>query len=347
MKYELLGNSGLRVSELCLGTMTFGSDWGWGAAREECKKMFDAFVKENGNFIDTANHYTNGTSEKLVGEFIAGERAHFVIGTKYTLNGSPADPNGGGNHRKSMVQSLDASLKRLNTDYIDIYWVHAYDGLTPVEEVMRALDDQVRAGKILYAGISDAPAWLIAQANTIASLRGWSPFIAIQVQYNLVERTPERDLLPMARALGIGITSWSPLAMGVLTGKYNRNDGAPRRFSKSDAMAAVYVNERNLAIAKGVADIASEAGRTPSHVAINWIRQKNAYGVPLPIIAGRTEAQLKDNMACLDFTLTPAQMDRLDALSAITLGFPHDFLGSPGVRELIHGKTEPLINPRR
>ena len=202
MRYKLLGKSGLRVSELALGTMTFGEEWGWGASKEECHKMFDAYAHAGGNFIDTANRYTEGTAERIVGELIAADRAHFVLASKYTLKMRNGDPNYCGNHRKNMVQSLEASLKRLHTDYLDMFWVHAWDFLTPVEEVMRGLDDLVRAGKVLYIGISDTPAWVVAQANTLADLRGWTSFIGIQAQYSLIERTPERELLPMARALG-------------------------------------------------------------------------------------------------------------------------------------------------
>ena len=193
MRYKLLGRTGLRVSELCLGTMTFGEEWGWGASKEASRAIFDAFADAGGNFVDTANLYTGGTSETFVGEFLKGRRGRFVLATKYTLNMAPDDPNGGGNHRKNLVQSLDASLKRIGTDYIDLYWVHAWDGMTPLEETMRALDDVVRAGKVLYVGISDAPAWVVSRANTLAELKSWSPFAALQIQYNLADRTPERE----------------------------------------------------------------------------------------------------------------------------------------------------------
>src|SRR5580658_8656393 len=222
MNYRLLGHSGLRVSEICLGTMTFGEDWGWGASREEARKLYDAFREAGGNFIDTANVYTNGASERLLGEFMAGHRESVVRATKYTNAAPGTDPNAAGNHRKSMMQSVEASLKRLGTDYIDLYWVHAWDQITPVEEVMRGLDDLIRQGKVLYVGISDAPAWWIAQANTLAHLRGWSPFAGLQIEYSLIERTVERELIPMAKALNIGVTAWSPLGNGVLTGKYHR-----------------------------------------------------------------------------------------------------------------------------
>lgn len=198
----------MRVSELCLGTMTFGEDWGWGGSPEDCRKMFEAFAAAGGNFLDTANLYTNGTSERIVGELIAAERERWVLATKYSLS-MGEHVNAAGNHRKNMLQAVDASLKRLKTDYIDLYWLHAWDFTTPVEEVMRTFDNLARAGKILYAGISDTPAWIVAQANTLAALRGWTPFIGLQIEYSLVERTPERELLPMARALGLGVTPWS------------------------------------------------------------------------------------------------------------------------------------------
>ena len=349
MRYKLFGNTGLRVSELCLGAMTFGEEWGWGASREESQQLFDAFVQAGGNFIDTANHYTNGVSEKYVGEFIAAERERFVLATKYTLNGRPDDPNGGGNHRKSMVQALNASLKRLGADYIDLYWLHAWDFKTPVEEVMRAFDDLVRAGKVLYIGISDAPAWIVSRANTLAELRGWSSFVGLQIQYSLIERTSERDLLPMARALDIAVTAWGPLGGGLLTGKYNpeadKNAATNARYSISP-WGQEMMHDRNLGIAAAVVKLAGEIGRTPSQVAINWVRQQKR-GIIMPIIGARKLSQLQDNLACLDFTLTDEQIQRLDAASAIELGFPHDFLTQEGVQQVLYGNTLPLIDHHR
>src|ERR1700726_4708154 len=221
MRYQLLGRSGLRVSEICLGTMTFGEEWGWGSSKEESQGIYNRFRELGGNFVDTANLYTNGTSELFLGEFMQGHRDQVVLATKYTNAVPGTDPNAAGNHRKSMMQAVEASLKRLKTDYIDLYWVHIWDGITPVEEVMRGLDDLVRQGKVLYLGISDAPAWWIAQANTLAELRGWTQFIGLQIEYNLVERTVERELIPMAKALNLGVLAWSPLAKGVLSGKYH------------------------------------------------------------------------------------------------------------------------------
>src|SRR5215469_9819396 len=236
MRYRLLGNSGLRVSEVSLGTMTFGEDWGWGTSKEEARKVYEAFREAGGNFIDTANVYTNGTSETFLGEFMQGHRQSIVLATKYTNAMPGTDPNAAGNQRKNMMQSVEASLKRLRTDYLDLYWVHIWDQLTPVEEVMRGLDDLVRQGKVLYVGISDAPAWWIAQANTLAQLRGWSAFVGLQIEYNLIERSVERELIPMAQALNIGVTAWSPLSGGVLTGKYQSQGSSGNARFDSEMM---------------------------------------------------------------------------------------------------------------
>src|SRR6202045_4113830 len=226
MNYRLLGKSGLRVSEASLGTMTFGDEWGWGSPKAEAQKIYKTYREAGGNFIDTANFYTGGTSEKFLGEFMQGHRESVVLATKYSNAAPGNDPNAAGNHRKSMMQAVEASLKRLQTDYIDLYWVHIWDGITPVGEVMRGLDDLVRQGKILHAGISDAPAWWVAQANTLAQIRGWTQFIGLQFEYSLIERTVERELIPMAKALNVGVVAWSPLAGGVLTGKYH-GEGKP------------------------------------------------------------------------------------------------------------------------
>jgi len=351
MRYKLLGKSGLRVSELCLGAMTFGEDWGSmlpGASKEEAKKIFDLFVSEGGNFIDTANVYQNGTSEKYVGEFVSAEREKFVLATKYTLTTNPNDPNASGNHRKNLVQSLEASLKRLNTRYIDLLWVHIWDPMTPIEEVMRSLDDLIRSGKILYIGISDVPAWVVSNANAIADLRSWSSFIGLQIMYNLIERSAERELLPMASALDIGVTVWSPLGGGVLSGKYNKqNTEEQKRFNDNNPMSASFVNERNISIATEVQTIAKEISKTPSQVALNWIRQQlKDKAVMIPIVGARTEVQVKDNLGCLDFELTRDQLKRLDEKSKIQLGFPHDFM-SEAARIFLYGNTFSLIDNHR
>jgi aryl-alcohol dehydrogenase-like predicted oxidoreductase len=340
MRYKLMGKSGLRVSELALGAMTFGLDWGWGASKEDSQKVFDAYAEAGGNFIDTANRYTNGTSEQYTGDFIGADRPHFVLATKYTLKSRDGDPNAAGNHRKNMVQSLEASLKRLKTDYIDLYWVHAWDIVTPVEEMMRGLDDLVRAGKILYVGISDAPAWVVSRANMLAELRGWTPFFGLQIQYSLLERSAERDLLPMARALDIAVTPWAALGRGILSGKYNRDTSAQGRAAMWGA-----VGERNLRIADEVVKIADEIGRSPAQVALNWVRQQP--GVIIPIIGARTVAQAEDNMGCLDFSLTPEQMGRLDQVSQIELGFPHDFLAGGEIRDIVFAGTYDRIDQHR
>jgi len=351
MRYKLLGKSGLRVSELCLGGMTFGEDWGSmlpGASKDEAKKIFDLFVSKGGNFIDTANVYQNGTSEKYVGEFISSERERFVVATKYTLTTNPDDPNASGNHRKNLVQSVDASLKRLNTHYIDLLWVHIWDPMTPIEEVMRSLDDLIRSGKILYIGISDVPAWVVSNANAIADLRSWSSFIGLQIMYNLIERSAERELLPMASALDIGVTVWSPLGGGVLSGKYNKqNTEEQKRFNDNNPMSASFVNERNISIATEVQTIAKEISKTPSQVALNWIRQQQKdKAVIIPIVGARTEVQVKDNLGCLDFELTREQLKRLDEKSKIQLGFPHDFM-SEAARIFLYGNTFSLIDNHR
>ena len=255
MRYRLLGKSGLRVSELCLGTITFGEEMGWGAPKEESRKVYDAFLEAGGNFIDTANVYTNGTSETFLGEFIKGHRERLVLATKYSLSPPRNDPNAAGNHRRNMMQAVEASLRRLQTDYIDLYWLHIWDQLTPVEEVMRAFDDLVRQGKILYAGVSDMPAWIVAKANTLADLRDWTPFVGLQIECSLIERTPERELLPMASSLGLGVTAWSPLAGGVLTGKYvGTKQGEPgaKRYDTPEMAQFLASGPRMDAIAREV-----------------------------------------------------------------------------------------------
>ncbi len=333
MRYKLLGNSGLRVSELCLGTMTFGEDWGWGSDKEESRAVFQAFAEAGGNFLDTANIYTNGTSETLVGEFVKGDREKWVIATKYSLNTRPGDVNACGNHRKNLFQAVEASLKRLGTDYIDLLWLHIWDSLTPIEEVMRAFDDLVRMGKVLYIGISDSPAWIVSQANTLATLRGWTPFIGLQIEYSLKERTPERELLPMAKALNIGVTAWSPLGGGVLTGKYNQPHPVDGRLSMTDQPFQIF--DRDLKIAETVLEIAREIGKSPAQVALNWLR--NRPNPIIPIIGARKLSQLQDNLACVDFNLTGEQLQRLDNISAISLGFPHELLASQFVRDILFG----------
>ncbi|MCW3060672.1 MAG: Aryl-alcohol dehydrogenase [Capsulimonas sp.] len=348
MKYKLLGRSGLRVSEICLGTMTFGEDWGWGAGKEDSQAVFDAFVAAGGNFIDTANMYTNGSSERIVGELIAQDRDRFVLATKFSLNDRmgenlfPGDPNAGGNHRKNLRRSVEGSLKRLGTDYIDLLWLHAWDFTTPVDEVMQSLDDLVRAGKVNYVGVSDTPAWIVSQANTLAELRGWTPFVALQIEYSLIERTPERDLIPMANALGLSVTPWSPLAQGVLTGKYN--GGAKTEGTRFEATGGNAVPERSLTIAQAVIDVAAEIGTTPSQVALAWLLAQGPSVIP--IVGTRKLAQIEDNLASVDVTLGAEQLTKLNEASEIELGFPHDMIASPMVRSFVTGGNDALIVKR-
>ncbi|MCR8644308.1 aldo/keto reductase [Paenibacillus sp. N1-5-1-14] len=345
MKYRLFGKSGLRVSEVCLGTMTFGEDWGWGASKEECKKIFETYVEAGGNFIDTANFYTQGTSESIVGELIASARQQYVLATKYSLTMRSDDPNAGGNHRKNMIQSLEASLKRLNTDYVDIYWLHAWDFTTPVEEVIRALDDMVSAGKVLYIGISDTPVWIVSQANTLAALRGWSAFIGLQVEYSLIERAPERDLLPMAESFGMSVTAWSPLGGGVLTGKYNFEEKEQAgseggRLSPSSGR----FNDKNRLIVEELKQVASELECTPAQVALSWVRAQSSSIIP--IIGSRKVTQFSDNIASLHYQLNEDQLARLHEASRIELGFPHDFLASRSVKDVLFGQKYDRIMRR-
>ena len=316
--------------------MTFGEEWGWGAGAEEARKIYDAYRAAGGNFVDTANLYTQGSSERLLGEFLSGHRQEMVLATKYTNAAPGSDANAAGNHRKSMVQAIEASLKRLKTDYIDLYWLHIWDQITPVEEVMRAFDDLVRQGKILYAGVSDAPAWWVAQANTLASLRGWSPFVGLQIEYSLIERTVERELIPMAQALGLGLVAWSPLAGGVLTGKYNagQSDGS-RRYSSEMMRDFLPDPGRQERIVKALQEISRQTGHSLAQVALAWLRYRP---IPvIPIIGARKLSQFEDNLASLSLALQPEQVKVLDEASDIEPGFPHEFYRRDMVRAFIYG----------
>jgi len=348
--YILLGNSGLRVSPLCLGTMTFGEDWGWGSDRETAKQVFERYAEAGGNFLDTANFYTYGTSEELVGEFIARDRERFVVSSKYTINmktgggreGQP-DPNAGGNQRKNMMQSVEASLKRLGTDYIDVFWLHMWDYSTPVDELMRGFDDLVRQGKINYVAISDTPAWKIAQLQTYAQENAVTRIIATQVAYSLVRRDVERDILPMCRELGIGLLPWSPLAGGVLTGKYSREDLAAQREAAQGSRfgsnnRTVKLSEEIFQVVDAVREVAQETGKSPSQVALNWLLTRK--GVSSLIIGARTLSQLEDNLACLEFSLDESLLEKLEQASAIELGFPHDFLSSVRTGDIVTGRAK-------
>lgn len=328
MRYRILGRSGLRVSELCLGTMTFGDDWGWGADREESGRIFAAYAAAGGNFVDTANNYTDGTSETLVGELAEPEREQFVLATKYTLSTRAADPNSGGNHRKSLVQSLERSLRRLRTDYVDLLWLHMHDAFTPIDDAVRALDDQVRLGKVLHVGISDSPAWIAARANTLAELRGWSPFVALQVPYSAAGRDPERELFPMAAALGLAVTPWGVLQAGALTGK----PAAERRWPDEGTSPTT---ERVVAELRRIGD---ELGATPAQVAIAWLLHRDEPAI-VPIVAARRAEQMVENLGAVTVQLDDSQRAAIEEAGRPQLGFPRSFLESDGVRDLIYGTT--------
>jgi aryl-alcohol dehydrogenase-like predicted oxidoreductase len=328
MRYRTLGRSGLRVSEMFLGTMTFGENWGWGASIDACREMFTAYAEAGGNVIDTANQYTDGASERIVGELLKADRDRFVVSTKYTLTVDGTDANASGNHRKSLQRSLDQSLSRLGTDRIDLFWVHIWDSLTPIEETMRALDDAVRAGKILYIGISDTPAWVVARANMLAELRGWSSFVGLQVPYSLLQRDIERELLPMADELDMSVAAWSPLAGGVLSGKFTREtETSPTRVDPTG------ISAHDLAVAREVDAIADELGASSAQVALAWTMARRAS--VHPIIGARHLGQLTDNLAATDLHLPDEALVRLDRCSAIELGFPHDFITS--THEFVYG----------
>lgn len=339
--YRLLGRSGLRVSPLSLGTMTFGPDWGWGADNEEARRIFDLYVDRGGNFIDTSVNYTNGAAERLVGEFVGHKREQLVLATKFTMAREPGNPNSGGNHRLNMARSVEQSLRQLATDRIDLLYLHASDMTTRPDEVMRALDDLVRSGKILYVGICNTPAWQIAEMQTLADLRGWSPFIALQIEYSLVERTVEHELMPMAAAMGLGVLPWSPLGGGVLTGKYSSadiqdsRDAAVSSSRKGVIASSGHLTERSIEIAHTVREVAEETGSTPSQVALAWTLSNPA--VAAPVMGARTLAQAEENLTALEVTLLPEQIDRLSLASEPAPIFPARFIDRPMVQQLIFG----------
>src|SRR6202166_2021122 len=338
-----LGRSGLRVSPLCLGSMTFGEDLGWGASVANSETMIAAYLERGGNFIDTANVYTNGHSEKIIGDFFAkkGNRDRVVIGTKFCCSLFEGDPNGGGAGRKALMQQCEASLRRLQTDYIDIYWLHIWDRTAPIEETLRGLDDLVAAGKVRYIGFSDLPAWKVSEAQTIAHFRGWAPIIAVQLEYSLLERTAEGELFPMAQAMGMGIMPWSPLKHGLLSGKFRR-DSAGSVDTKRDAWGAL--SEKDHVVVDALCAVADEVGATPAAVALAWVRSRP--GVESTLIGARRPDQLQANLAALDLILTDAQMAQLNEASKPALNFPADInndvapmFGFPGTT--IDGYTAP------
>ncbi len=344
--YSLLGRSGLRVSPLCMGTMTFGTEWGWGSPRETAFALLDDYLGAGGNFIDTADGYTHGTSERILGEYFQqhGSRDRVVLATKFSFGARAGDPNAGGNGRKNIYQALDGSLARLQTDYVDVYWLHAWDGLTPVEEVVNTLDDLVRHGKIRYYGLSDVPAWYAARAETIAELRGQERPIALQLEYSLIERNIEREHIPAAHALGMGLCPWSPLGGGILTGKYRREAGKvhgqgrlPAIQAAGHPMAAKLAEERNWRIADELVQVARRFERSPAQVALNWITRRP--GVASTIIGATKPDQLQDNLHALDFELPREAWARLEEVSRPELVQPYVFF-QPYMRAMLTGGTK-------
>jgi aryl-alcohol dehydrogenase-like predicted oxidoreductase len=333
--YITLGRSGLRVSPFCLGTMTFGEDLGWGSSVEESEKIIDRFTELGGNFLDTANFYTKTHSEKIIGDHVgrhSARRDRLVIATKFSGNLYPGDPNGGGSGRKSIIGACENSLRRLQTDYIDLYWLHNWDVHTPIEETLTALEDLVRAGKVRYLGVSDTPAWKIAEANVTARFRGWSSFIGLQIEYSLLERTVEQELVPMARELGLGITPWSPLKSGVLSGKYTRQNAGQIKADRG-FFTDTFLTEKAYAIVDELTIIAKTHESTVARVALAWVQAQP--GVTSTIIGARRLAQLEDNVKALEITLSAEELGRLDTLTKPTLGFPQNM--QPWFPAIHHG----------
>lgn len=338
MNYKLLGKSGLKASELCLGTMGFGTEWGWGADKDTSFNILEMYTNAGGNFLDTANRYTEGTSEKIIGEYIKSNRDHYVVATKYSLHDNQTNVNASGNNRKNMMRSVEESLKRLNTDFIDLLYLHIWDHLTPIDEVMRGLDDLVKQGKVNYIGISDTSAWIVSRGNTMAELMGWSRFVALQIEYSLIQRTPERELIPMAKEFGMTVTPWAPLAGGALTGKYLK--GETGRISDKSKRR----NENSNNIAKAVVEVAEEMKVPASHVALRWTTQQGFSSIP---IVGATKiSQLEENLKALEITLNDVQLKKLEEISKIDLGFPGEFYKEDGVKAVTYGGFYDKIEKR-
>lgn len=343
--YLTLGRSGLAVSPFCLGAMTFGEDWGWGSSVKESEAILDRYLERGGNFVDTANAYTRGHSEKIIGDHLGrhpARRDRVVVATKFSSSLFPGDPNAGGSSRKAVLGQCEESLRRLQTDYVDLYWLHVWDPLTPIEETMRALDDLVSSGKVRYVGVSDTPAWKVAEAQTIARFRGLAPLIALQIEYSLLERTVEGELVPMAREMGLGITPWSPLKSGVLSGKYARETAKDAKPGRG-AWVAASLNERSFAVLDVVRRVAGEVGTTPARVALAWVQSRP--GVVSTIIGARSVAQLDDNLGALDVRLPPEAVAALDEASKPSLDFPTDFVRASGTFKrggtTVNGETAP------
>lgn len=340
LAYRTLGKTGLKVSEICLGTMSFGQNWGFGADEETSHQILSTYADSGGNFLDTANKYHNGETEEICGKWLAGQRHRYVVATKYTLAMDHTDPNTAGNSRKNLVRSVDESLKRLQTDYIDLLWVHAWDTLTPWQETVRALDDLVRAGKILHIGVSDTPAWVVSASNTYAELRGWSQYAGLQIEYSLLQRTVERDLIPMAEHFGMSVLGWAPLGGGVLTGKYTRGDASDSKRAESNRDRG-RVSERNLKIARAVDEIADELDASSAQVATAWVQAQGYWSIP--IVGARKVSQIEDTLGASELQLENEHLARLDELSRVEPGFPHDFLGSDQVLDMVRSEERARI----
>ncbi|MCA9630859.1 MAG: aldo/keto reductase, partial [Myxococcales bacterium] len=336
--YRLLGKSGLRVSEICLGTMSFGDEWGFGADEATSHQVLDAYAAAGGNFLDTANKYHGGQTEEICGRWLQDRRDRFVLATKYTLCMDHDDPNAGGSHRKNLVRSIEASLKRLRTDYVDLLWIHAWDELTPMDETLRALDDLVRAGKVLYLGVSDTPAWVVSASNVLAELRGWTPFVGLQIEFSLLERSVEHELLAMADHFGLSVLAWAPLGGGVLTGKYTRGDGADiDSLRKGGNDSSGRTSDHNLAIAREVDRIADELGVTSAQVATAWVMNRGERYIP--IVGARRVAQIEDTLGAADVQLSADQRSSLDKLSRYPMPFPQKFLAGKYIKNVIYGEN--------
>ncbi|MEM8543657.1 MAG: aldo/keto reductase [Cyanobacteria bacterium P01_H01_bin.119] len=342
MDYYTLGNTGLKVSRLALGTMTFGDDWGWGADEANARQLFETYLEAGGNFIDTADLYTNGNSERMLGQFIAdsGSRDRVVITTKFSYSAEPGNPNAGGNGRKNILRAVEGSLERLGTDYIDVYMLHTWDQVTPAEEVMRTLDDLVRSGKVRYIALSDAPAWYVAQAQTLATERHWEPISTVQLEYSLVERNIEFEYTAMASALGTGIMVWSPLASGLLSGKYKPSEsggeGSGRLAMLADSGNPAFnkFTERNWTIVAELEKVAKALGRSMAQVAVNWVASRPAVA---SVIVGATKLhQLQDNLGALDFEIPAELQQRLENISRPEVRFPYTFF-EPSLQGMLNG----------
>lgn len=344
-RYCLLGRSGLRVSRLALGTMTFGTDWGWGTDEALARELFHVYLDQGGNFFDTADMYTNGTSESWLGRFIAeaGVRERVVVASKYSFNTEPGNPNGGGNHRKNLMRALEGTLRRLGTDYVDLYYLHLWDRMTPVDEVMRAMDDAVRAGKVRYVGLSDVPAWYAARAQTLAQWRGFEPVAALQVEYSLVERTVELEFADLSAELGMGLVAWSPLAMGLLSGKYKPSadgsfgEGRLQATANDQRPAYARFTERNFAIVNALHKVAEAVDRPMAQVAINWLAGRR--GVASIVVGATRAAQLRETLAAFDFELAAAAIEELDHATAPPRPFPYYLFGDIQ-QARVHGGVE-------